>query len=291
MSRQNSYIIESETYLAEIKNLGAEPCRVFNKEKKKEILWNGNPKFWNRHAPILFPIVGKVFEGKYKVNGEAYELSQHGFARDLEWDLVSKKSNELVLKLASTESTLRLYPFEFEITATFKVDTNGFSVQHEVKNISPDYSMLFCIGAHPAFNTPEGIENYEIILAEKEIADQLLLTADGYRSGERKPFFKQNKILPLSEELFKFDALIFDELESESLIIRNINTNEEIFVEWKNYPHLGIWKPLNAPFLCIEPWQGMADKMNYAGEFIKKFGVDELEPNESKRFSWKCSLK
>lgn len=291
MSGHNTYTIETEEYLAEIKTLGAEPCRVYHKTTTKELLWNGNPKYWKRHSPILFPIVGKVFNGKYQVNNKAYELSQHGFARDMEWELIKATSNSIEMRLQHSEETLKRYPYQFEIHAIFSLDEEGFHAQHKVINPSATQELLFCIGAHPAFNTPNGIDQYHIVLDKKEVAEQILLTPEGYRSGKRKAFFENSSTLPLREEIFKNDALIFDDFESKQLKISHNSSNESITVSWSNYPHMGIWKPLGAPFLCIEPWQGMADKENFNSDLSKKFGVDCLQPGKEKIFSWNCSVQ
>lgn len=274
--------LENNYYIAEINFKGAEPKRLFSKTQNRELIWKGDPQFWGRHAPVLFPIVGKVKNGSYQHLGKSFEIGQHGFARDLAWKLIDQKDTHCQLQLCEDDWTMSKYPFQFEIIASFHLNENGLNIQYTVKN-EGNATLFFSIGTHPAFNCPwqlnDSIEDYMLHFEHEENAEILLLNNTGLRTGKRTPFLN-SKILPLKEELFKNDALIFDDLKSNSLSIRRINDHSGVRISWQNLPHLGIWKPLGAPFLCIEPWQGMADLENFEGELKDKFGIIELQEGE-----------
>lgn len=286
---RTQFKIQNESYLAEISNIGAEPIRILHKASKKELLWNGNPEYWKRHSPILFPIVGKVFDNKYRVHSKEYELTQHGFARDESWEIIEHKEEKIKLRITSNEETLIKYPFNFEIIATIYVSGKGVNIEHQVLN-KGDEQMFYCLGAHPAFNTNEDVSQHSLNFEFKEHSNQLLLTPEGYRSGKKASFLENESRIELSEALFENDALIFDDLKSRYLDIVSKKDNSKIHVWWENYPHLGIWKPKNAPFICVEPWQGMADEVNFTKEFKEKYGIQILAPEEHKTYAWGCSF-
>ena len=276
-------ILENKQLIAEIKTKGAELCRLFSKSFKKEIIWNGNPIFWARHAPVLFPIVGKVKNNEYEVNGVKYQLGQHGFARDLNFEIIQQKQNECTLQLKSSPESLTKYPYPFHFQTTFTLTETGIKTTYQIENIG-ESDLHFSLGAHPAFNCPfseaTDLSDYKITFPQTENSDILILAKSGLISNERSEFLKNDNQFPLSEKLFENDALIFDDLKSTSLNIESEKEKMKLAISWKNFPHLGIWKPLNAPFICIEPWQGMADKENHDGIFENKFGIICLQKNK-----------
>lgn len=282
-------LLENNTHSIIVKLKGAELASYYNKSSKQEIIWIGNKEFWGRHAPVLFPIVGRVWNDKYQVNNSSYELKQHGFARDLEWTLVSKTKTKAILKLIQDENTLVKFPFNFILTATFELNENGLKIKHEVTN-SNAVDLPFSIGVHPGFNLPwdesEKLEDYFIEFKSHENLKKQLLTKNGFRANKETDFKTENNSFKLSDELFIDDAIVFNKIESEGLFIKSKNTDKFINVNWTNYPHLGIWKPLKAPFICIEPWQGMVDEENYEGDFYQKYGIISLAPNQTKVFEW-----
>lgn len=283
---ENIIVLEDKFFIAEIKTKGAELCRLFCKKTKTEILWNGDATYWGRHAPVLFPIVGKVKNNQYQINEKSYELSQHGFARDAEFLVINQSKTSCSLQITSTKNTLKKYPFEFSFTTTFTLNSTGLTTNYDVINTGTSPS-LFSLGAHPAFNCPLNddlkLTDYELKLEKKETVSILLLAKSGLISDERSPFLTNENSIPLNDKLFINDALIFDDLKSQSLTIQSQKDDVAVKVSWYNFPHLGIWKPLKAPFICIEPWHGMADFDSQNGGFQSKFGIIELDP--TKKFS------
>ena len=286
-------VLQNENFIAEIKIKGAELCRLYSKKLNKEIIWSGDPTYWGRHAPVLFPIVGKVKNNQYKVNGETYELGQHGFARDFNFEVINRTKNSCSLQLSATKETLKKYPFQFSFITKFNLNDNGITTSYNVENID-QRTILFSLGAHPAFNCPfsekSSLNDYKISLPFIEKSQLILLADNGLIGNKRIPFFNKNKSFKLSEQLFENDALIFDDLKSESLIIESHEESMKLVIAWENFPHLGIWKPANAPFICIEPWQGMADNENHNGNLEDKFGIIKLKEKDTHSASYSIEI-
>jgi len=279
------YHLENNFISIKIKQLGAELCSYYDKETNREIVWQADPKFWKRHAPILFPIIGKVEHNKYKLGKNEFELGQHGFARDQEFRIIKQTKSTITLAFSNTSKTKNVFPFSFKLEIEYCLKGKELKVLYRVQNPS-DEKIYFCIGAHPGFNCPfdsnSNFSDYKLTFEKEEKSDRILLSPDGFRTGERAESWLKGYTIQLTEELFKDDALIFDDLKSSYLNIESGKTNEKIKIGWNNYPHIGIWKPLNnAPFLCIEPWNGMADQANLGNDFKDKFGVVKLDSNQS----------
>jgi len=277
------YCLENEFIAVKIKGTGAELCSYYDKQKQREIIWQADPSHWKRHAPILFPIVGKVNKNKIRLENETFTLNQHGFVRDEEFNIVEQSNSSITLINNSSKTTKEIFPFEYTLKVMFSLLEKELKVIYTVENNSLQ-KMYFCIGAHPGFNCPfdkvSSFSDYELEFEKTECSDRLLLNDDGFRTGKRAKEWLCSNTIKLNEELFNQDALIFDDLKSTYLTIgsKKKNLNEKIKIGWFNYPHMGIWKPLNnAPFICIEPWNGMADEANLNQDFKNKYGVIHLE--------------
>ena len=232
--------------------------------------------FWNRHSPVLFPIVGKLKDGKTIINGRTYEMGQHGFARDMNFEKIGE--NDYLLK--SNKETLEKYPFEFELYVSYKVEKNTVVTTYKVINKSMN-QMIFGLGAHPAFvceytsgkyrvefeNIEDHIEIYQL--------DNGLLKENPERTDK---FIKENKIF-LDSKTFENDAIILKNIKSRKVYLKTEAKNI-LALEFKKFPYLGIWSKPNAPFLCIEPWFNTADSVNSSGIFEEKEGLIKLEPNQ-----------
>ncbi len=280
-----TFSIENELVSIKIKQTGAELCSYFDKTTNREIIWQADPNHWKRHTPILFPIVGKVEKNEYRIADKVYSLSQHGFARDQSFNLINKSDNSILLEIESNDDLKKIYPFEFKLQVEFILNSKELQVLYRVINPSST-EIFFCIGAHPGFNCPfnsaSNFNEYKLKFEHNEEADRILLTLEGFRNGKRSNNWLNANEINLKEELFNEDALIFDELKSSFLLIETEKSLESVKVGWHNYPHMGIWKPLNnAPFICIEPWNGMADQAGLHNDFRDKYGVINLSGNKS----------
>ncbi|MFT8347770.1 aldose 1-epimerase family protein [Clostridium saccharoperbutylacetonicum] len=288
------YSLENSSIKITASTHGGEIHSITNKDDGTEYLWNGDPEYWKYHAPILFPIVGKVVNSKYRVNGQTYELPQHGLARTSEFNLISQTDNEISFELTYSEESLKVYPFKFSLISTYKLEDNSIDVTYSVKNLD-DKRIYFSIGTHPAFMCPingdDKLEDCYLQFNEKETSSRNLLTSEGYLSHEKGECLNSTDVLMLSKELFKDDALVFDDLKSDKITIRSKNNDKALIVDFEDFPYMGIWAPKSgAPFVCIEPWFGHADYEDFNSEFSEKEGVISLEIDEKFSCTYKVTI-
>ena len=270
-------IIKNSGLTAVINLKGAELISLKDKENK-EFIWEGNPIFWAKHSPVLFPIVGTLKNNSYQYNNIEYHLSRHGFARDMEFELIEKKEDSATYSLQSSEETLKVYPFKFELQIVYTLKENSLSIQYNV--INKNQTMLpFSIGAHPAFALAGDFEDYSIEFEREEPLEYFLLENDLISNKTSKIALKKNR-LPLTYKIFKNDALIFKTLKSNSLTISK-NSKPLFKVHFTDFPNLGIWTKKEAPFLCIEPWFGYSDTEDSSGNLFEKKGIQILAENET----------
>lgn len=275
----------SNNYItAKINSKGAELFSLISNETNKEFIWEGNPEFWGKHSPILFPIVGTLKNNSFQVNNTKYQLSRHGFARDITFELIDKKENSATFSIQSSTETLKVYPFEFELQIHYLLEEKKLNVAYKVIN-KTDSPLPFSIGAHPAFALNGNFEDYELEFEKEEPLIYSLLEND-LISNDTKTVEKQDNLVLLNYPLFQNDALIFKNLQSKSLTILK-NKTPLLKVDFKGFPHLGIWTKINAPFLCIEPWYGYSDTNTATGNLFEKEGIQIIEANEdfNSRFS------
>lgn len=258
MKKEMNYEIKNEYIKAKIKSFGAELNSLQKIDDSLEYIWQGDKEFWSRHSPILFPIVGRLKNDSYFYKNQKYNMSQHGFARDKEFEIVEKKDDFIEFKLSSDEKTLKIYPFSFELYLSYKLERNSLIVSYKVINKS-DEKMLFSIGAHPAFNwslekdlkKEDYFLEFEINNSKRYFLNELGLVFD---SIDLK--FEDKKLF-LNEELFKNDALVFNDLNIKNLTFKNIRNENFIKLNFENFAYLGIWsKPSGSPFLCIKRVSG-----------------------------------
>lgn len=271
--------IENEYLIVQAKREGAELTSIRSKKENIEYLWNGNPDHWNRHAPILFPIVGRLINNTYYVDGTSYELPQHGFARDMTFDLIHQDGNSVSFSLQSNEGTLQKYPYQFTLIVTYTLTENKVTVDYKVAN-TDNKDIYFSIGAHPGFNCPihddETLEDYYFSFMEKEKMETYVLEGP-YRKPNKKTLQEPTDTLPLSVELFKDDAIILEGMKQNVVSIRSKKSTQYVTVKFDDFPYVGLWsKPEGAPFVCIEPWYGLADILGESVELKDKKGIQQL---------------
>ena len=250
-----------------------------------EYLWQGDSSFWGRRSPVLFPIVGSVWESRYRIEGAEYQLGQHGFARDMDFALVNQTETEVRYRLESSEETLAKYPWPFVLEIAYRVHDNKVDVIWEVTNPG-DMDMPFQIGAHPAFYYPdydpqtkdrgffsfdrsEGIEY--ILISEKGCAE----------TGVKYPMELKDGMLPLDTSSFDRDAFIIEDSQVKKVTLHRQDGTPWLSMSF-DAPLVGLWSPpgKNAPFICIEPWYGRCDRAHFQGEYKDKDWVNTLAPGE-----------
>ncbi|EFS8542135.1 aldose 1-epimerase family protein [Listeria monocytogenes] len=274
--------LENEVLLVEMKTAGAELTRIFHKDTGLEYLWNADSKFWGRHSPVLFPTVGRLVDDTYLVDGKQYHLGQHGFARDRDFQVIEQTENTVRFELDADEDSLAIYTYKFKLSIIYTIEKNTVAVSYEVEN-TDNKRIYFSIGAHPAFHLPltDGttFEDYYLDFGTEENLETLCLEGP-YRSGEIKKIIDEPaRYLPLSYDLFKNDALIFEALKQKEMTIKSDKTPHFVKVSFPEFPFVGVWtaKP-GTPFLCIEPWYGIADGAGESVELRDKAGIEHLEP-------------
>ncbi|MBO1624527.1 aldose 1-epimerase family protein [Bacillus arachidis] len=277
-------IIQNEKVIVSISEKGAELESVRLKEDNTEYLWQGDPKYWGRRAPILFPIVGRLVDNAYYVDGKPYSLTQHGFARDLIFSVKEQSETKITYVVTSNQETLQKYPYEFELYVSYELDEQNIHVTYEVINPTPK-EMLFSIGAHPGFNCPliegESFTDYHLSFNGSEHLETSVLKGP-FLSKEKQLVVENKTELPLTYDLFKNDALIFENMNTNEISIRSHKHNKFVKVAFEGFPFVGVWTSgTDAPFLCIEPWYGIADEVEPAKDFKEKKGVQPLQANET----------
>jgi galactose mutarotase-like enzyme len=266
-------IIKNEFLTAIINPLGAELKSLKNLKTGFEYIWQADPAYWNRSAPILFPIVGEVKNGAYRVDGNEYSLSRHGFARDSVFEITKRTNDEVVLTLKSNPDSLKKYPFDFEFSVGYLLQENSILTTFTIYNPSTQ-NIYFSVGAHPGFNLPsKQLENYYIEFEKPETFERWLLK-DNVFSGETEPVINNSTRLPLVTSLFDKDAVVFKNMVSKKLSLKSLNGDYSLTMDFDGFPYFGIWtKPNCHEFVCLEPWCGLADNVNFNGEFCEKEGV------------------
>ena len=269
--------ISNSNLTAQINHFGAELFSLKNHENQ-EYIWEGNPSFWGKHSPILFPIVGTLKNNSYNYEGKEYQLSRHGFAREMEFKLVKQSESSATFSLTSSEESRKVYPFDFELQVIYTLDENKLIIGYNIIN-NNNGVMPFSIGAHPAFALPKPFKAYALTFEYPEILTSFELENDLLSDKSTTIEMIDNQV-PLDYSLFEKDALIFKRLQSKNITILD-NKNPLLRVQFDDFPNLGIWTKSNAPFLCIEPWLGYSDTVHSSGDILEKEGIQLLEAQKS----------
>lgn len=287
--------LENNNLIIESNISGAELTRIYSKKFNKEILWKADPKFWGRHSPILFPIVGRLKDNETIIEDKLYNMSQHGFARDMEFKIIDNNDTSITYKLVSSENTKSYYPYSFELITKYTLLDNGVNINWIVNNIDSK-DIYFSIGAHPAFNIDldenKDLSNYYLEFITKDNVSKIYL--DGSYSSKILSVNSLNTVY-LSPELFENDALIYTNVDG--INVKSKKENHYINVSFNSFPLVGIWSPYYkdtnsiAPFICVEPWYGLADNVNSDKIYKNKNYINKLSIGESFNVSYSINIK
>ena len=279
-------VFELQNNLLSIKvnSFGAELCSVVSKETSIEYIWQADDSVWARHAPNLFPIVGKLNGGEFHYQSKSYQLPQHGFARDNEFICVEQSADYLLFELIASDKTLGNYPFHFCFQVGYKLINNKLVTNYFVFN--PDNcDLYFSVGAHPAFNCPlqkgELFEDYELVFNERDSLTINMLN-DGLITAQTKQIELKNQTLPISRQLFDNDALVLMNSQIDEIQLVSTKSKHGVSLMSKDWPFYGIWTKKNSnQFVCLEPWQGIADSDTSNGDITQKTGFIKLASEEN----------
>jgi len=274
MQMSKQVAISNSDISVTISTFGAEIKSVI--KNGKEMIWDGNPEFWSGQAPLLFPICGGLKDDKFIFEGKEYTLQKHGYARKCEFELESVEKEKAVFLLCSDEESLKQYPFEYELRIIYTLDGSKLNVEYNVKNIS-DKNMYFSIGAHEAYACPEGIEEYSIVFDKAEDLNATQLDGN-FLKYETVNIGKNVTELPLKTEYFEIDALVFLDIKSRKVSLKNQRTGETVAVEFDGFDYLLLWTIPGANYICIEPWCGIPDFVDSDYDITNKKGIIKVLP-------------
>lgn len=253
-----------------------------------EYMWNGDPKYWRGHSPILFPTVGALKNREIEINGKKYNMKKHGFARDCEFELIKKANDRVVYSLKSNEQTRTIYPFDFELQITHTVYSQGFKTEFQVINKDSN-EIIFGIGGHPGFNCPlfenTEFDEYSVIFEKEEAGPFYRMRPDKFDGTiypeDRVRELEGTKEIKLEYSLFDEDVLILDNFKSNSLKLLNKKNNKGFELKIYGFNSIGLWSPplKKAPFICIEPWTVTPDFIDSTGRFEDKPKLTRLMPD------------
>ena len=280
------YTLQNDLLKIAIKQTGAELCEISSVKHKTDFMWDANPDVWGSFAPNLFPIIGSMKNDSYIYNNSTYKMPKHGFLRhNADVKLIENTNNSLTFKLAYNDDLYKLFPFKFEFYITYELIDNTLYLKHLIKNID-NKPMFFSLGGHPAFKCPvfsdEVYSDYHLVFEQNESAETYLLNmSNGLLTSKTRPVFNGGNKIQLQHNLFNNDALIFKDLKSRKVTLNSKNRGDILTMKFNDFPYLGIWAKPNANYVCIEPWQGIADHEDTNQDIVTKEGIVELDENTS----------
>lgn len=278
--------ISSGRLTAGISALGAELQHLTDSEGR-ELQWDGDPAVWHGRAPILFPVIGLLEGGCYRLDGIRYPMPKHGFARLSTFDIIDQSADAVTFRLAASDATRAIYPFAFQLDIRFSILDAALTVAAVIAN-EGDAPMPASFGFHPALRWPlpfgQPRDEHGIRFQYDEPAPVRRVDANGFLLPEPQSTPVAGDILMLRDDLFVGDALIFDRLESRQ-ISYGAAAGPRVVVDFTEFPTLGVWTKPEAEFICIEPWQGFSDPVGYTGDIRDKPGIIEIAPGTSNLLS------
>jgi galactose mutarotase-like enzyme len=278
--------LQNETLTAVIAAKGAELQQLTN--NSINYLWSGHAAYWGKYSPVLFPIVGGLKNDQYFYNGKQYTLPRHGFARDRDFAAQQLSNTEAVFTLRNDEKTMAVYPFAFTLKIIYKLTKNGLACTYEVFN--PGHEVLpFSVGAHPAFAVPltEGLQYNDYFLEFNKAENlQRWKLLNGLIATHAEALPAENNKLPLHSSLFYEDAIVLKDLQSNCITMASTKNGHGLRFYFNGFPYFGIWAAKDAPFICLEPWCGIADSVNHNQQIMEKEGINLLNPGEHFERTW-----
>jgi len=288
------FSIENQQLRISIHPKGAELQSIFHKGSQTEYMWSGDPAFWGKFSPMLFPMVGTLKGNTYQYEGHSYSLSRHGFAREREFALETQTPDSLSFLLKSDAGTKANYPFDFELRVIYRLAASGFTTTYRVTNPAAAGPLYFSVGGHPAFRVPlvPGTEynDYYLEFDQPENAPRWPISKDGLIEKTPQPLLNNSRTIALTKELFAKDALVLKHPASSGIALRSKKTERGLKMDFPGFPFLGIWAAPNADFVCLEPWCGIADSVDSNQQWTEKEGIERLEPGGIFERSWTLTV-
>lgn len=286
------YIIKNDQLHIEINSIGAQIMSI--KKNNEEFLWQGDEKFWANRAPILFPLVGRIENDNITIDGQDCNMTKHGFIRDFEWEVAENSADKIIFKITHNDEFLKKYPYKFEVLAEYWLEDVDFKQKYTVKNLDAK-KICYGFGLHPAFfcNKSDG-EKFEDFIVDfnKKIDFDTCTYTDKMmvNCNEKVQIMKNENQLQLNEKLFEKDAIITMDVNFDTVSIINKNKGKILDFKFSGFDIFAIWKPKNAPFVCLEPWTTISGNFPYQQNYEQNKTVKFLEVGQSKEFNVTLSL-
>ncbi len=265
--------LKNEYITVKLNELGAELKSIVCNET--EYIWEGRSEVWSGSCPLMFPICGGLKEDKYLLNGKEYTLQKHGYIRFKTFEVETITADRVVFLHRSDDETKKCFPFDYELRVIYTLSGKALKIDYSVKNKN-DGIMYFSIGSHEGYYTPEGIEDYDVIFPQNETLNAYLLYGN-LLSNQTIPIIKDSKVLPLYDKYFTVDALVFKDLKSKSATLRNRKTGRAVRVDFPDDKYFLLWHKQNAPYICLEPWDGIQDIVGTSYDITEKEGIIALD--------------
>lgn len=276
---------ENDNFTLAVKEMGAELNSLKSKKTGFEFIWDGNTEYWYGQSPILFPIIGRLLDDKYRLKGTEYTMPKHGIVRKKPFTLKESTADSLTFVQTDDDESLTIYPYHFELKVKFTLTETGLAVDHTVTNNSTE-TMYYSFGAHPAFNCEIGdyleFNNDTSLTTERIDHDSILIE-------EKFPVEMDGNKVVITKDIFNDDALILSNYESDAVTLKSKNHGREVKFSFKS-PLLGIWAKPGAPYVCIEPWWGVNDNYDKKADLSEKRGIMSIEPGMTETFSWSIEI-
>ncbi len=281
------YVLENEGFRVEFSGHGAEMVSFKSKKDGTEYVWQGDKEIWGRHAPVLFPVIGRLKDKKYTANSKEYTIMQHGFGRDLEWE--AHKVNDTVLEFSLTQNdqTKKMYPWDFTLTIRYTLNGNSLTKEHITRNDSGT-TMYYEIGGHDGFtlcwNDGENITDYAVQFYDTEELHPIVVDENIMLTKDHSTVPLENGLLKIKRGIFNPDAMMLDDLKIRRASIVCSKNNKKVTMDFSDFPYFAVWNknlPMDVPYVCLEPWSTLPDAIYLGHEIEEKVGIRVLNPNES----------
>ncbi len=287
------YNLQNEMIDLVVSSLGAEMRSL--RFGGAEYLWQGDATYWGERSPLLFPYVGRLTGGKYRLSGREYAMNLHGFARKKEFALEEKTGDRLVFLLEDDSETLQQYPYHFQLWLCYTLRQNQVEVAYKVLNLS-EKEMFFGIGGHPGFRLPleEGLcfEDYYLAFDSPHTPSRIGFTKSCFLNGINEPYtLAEGCRLPLRHDLFDGDAIVLTNVAKRATL-KTDKGGRSVSMEFENWPYLGLWQTPKkaAPYLCLEPWLSLPARQDIVEDFACQAGLVRLPAGESWQNAWALEI-
>lgn len=281
-------ILENERLIIKVAERGSQLVRIYDKKNDREVLWNADPAFWPKHSPLLFPMIGASYEKKYRIGSKEYDMPNHGFAWTSDFTF-TEGTDGLEAVLVSSEESKEKYPYDFKLTVGHQLEKNKIIVSWKVENTGAE-EMLYSIGAHPAFMMPSGKKSSDMYLAFPGKGSlpfyRIAKSGCALKDDVKTLTLDEDSCVRITEDFWNEDVYIFDHQELSEVALYHEDKSPYVTIHSEGFPYFGVWTKPNAPFVCLEPWQGRCDRDGYTGELKDKDGIRKLAAGASEEFSY-----